>query len=201
MGRNRQVYCKVCLKTMRSDHIQRHMKVHQQKGIKEEYQESTIIKRETSVSETGGNTTINKEELREILIKDNQEHDKKIDLGATIYEIIGENKIKEESLRPVNKEALNLFVKQKQCINIIKKLECNQCLKSFSLKHHLKRHIEGVHGENTFKCDYCHKAFSRGDDLNRHIKGIHQGIVFACEICNFETARKYNLKSHYELKH
>ena len=98
---------------MRSDHIKGHMKVHKNNDIKEEYQENTIVKREeASVNGNEGNTSINKEDIRKILEKCSKEYDEKIHLGATIYEILGENKIKQESIPFLYKEALNLFVKQ-----------------------------------------------------------------------------------------
>ena len=32
MGRNRKVECRICLKTMTSDHLERHMKTHEKKS-------------------------------------------------------------------------------------------------------------------------------------------------------------------------
>ena len=99
---------------MRSNNLTRHLKTH---GI------------EDKGGSGGWKTTINKEALRKILKKCNQEYNEKINLGATIFEILGENKIKEESLRPVYKKALNIFVKQKQCIdqqNVNEKHKCDQ---------------------------------------------------------------------------
>ena len=126
MGRNCEVYCKICLKSMRSDTLKRHMRKHEKNLKKEEYQENTIIEEtEASVSENEMNTIVAKnlntrvedEELRKILEKCSKEYDEKIYLGGRIYRILGENKIKQESIPPLFKEALNLFVKQKQCID------------------------------------------------------------------------------------
>ena len=50
MGRQREVYCKICMKTMRSDNLKTHLKQHQKKDIKDEYQENTIVERETNVN-------------------------------------------------------------------------------------------------------------------------------------------------------
>ena len=86
---------------------------------------------------------------------------------------------------------------QRQCDHF----SCHLCERTFSLKHHLERHIEGVHGYNKFKCDYCYKTFSQQENLNRHVKGGPQGISFACETCSFKTTRKDNLKRHYESEH
>ena len=107
------------------------MKKHENQSKKEEYisQEDRIIEKVEQLnlceSEMGRNTMkeselysgVNKEELRKILIKDSEEHDSKINLGATIYELMGENTLKQDSIKPAYKEALDLFVKQKQSIN------------------------------------------------------------------------------------
>ena len=78
MGKHREVYCKICLKSMRSDNLQRHLKQHQMEYMNEECQDSTIIEEtEASVSESGRNTTVantlntrvEDEELRKILEK------------------------------------------------------------------------------------------------------------------------------------
>ena len=111
---------------MRSDNLQRHLKQHEKKSKKENYHENIIIESEkTSVSENERNTITEKnlntrvedEDLRKILEKCSEEYDEKINLGARIYKILGVNKIKQESIPSLYKEALNLFVKQKQFIN------------------------------------------------------------------------------------
>ena len=128
MGRNCEVYCKICLKTMRSDNLKGHMKVHENKSKKEEYiiRKDTVNKKEEAIGEETGrnsiveNTThtrVEDEDLRKILEKCSEEYDEKINLGARIYRILGENKIKQESIPPLYKEALDLFVKQKQSID------------------------------------------------------------------------------------
>ena len=161
MGRHRQVYCKICLKTMRSDNLPRHLRTH---GI------------EDKRSSGGWKTKINKEALRKIMEKCNQEYNEKINLGATIFEILGENKIKQESIPSVYKEALDLFVKQKQCTD---------------QENGIKKH----------KCGECKYQSNRAANVRRHIQGVHQGIAYLCEICGFKTAWKDNLKTHYHLKH
>ena len=78
---------------------------------------------------------------------------------------------------------------------------CYLCERTFSLKHHLKRHIEGVHENSKFKCEYCYKTFSLEQDLKRHIKGIHQGFSFECKIYGYKTIWKRALKRHIDAKH
>ena len=60
MGKHREVYCKICLKTMRSDNLKGHMKVHENKSKKEEYgiQKDTLKGKEEAVGEEVGRNTI-----------------------------------------------------------------------------------------------------------------------------------------------
>ena len=73
--------------------------------------------KKNTFTEKNLNTRVEDEDLRKILEKCSEEYDEKINLGARIYRILGENKIKQESIPPLFKEALNLFVKQKQTID------------------------------------------------------------------------------------
>ena len=59
----------------------------------------------------------NSEKLRKTLIKENKEYEEKIVLGKQIYKIVGEENIKQGSLNPVFREALDLFMKQKSQID------------------------------------------------------------------------------------
>ena len=97
--------------------IKRHMKLVHWK-IKNIAVESKIIQNrilnEMSNDKYGGS----KEVLRENLLKDGVEHEEKFNLGAMIYQILGEdNNIEQDSLRPQYKEALDLFIKRKQYID------------------------------------------------------------------------------------
>ena len=92
---------------MRSDNLKTHMKVHEKKSNKEKNQESTIMEETETAHEEGSfnvsvnknlNNTMKKAELRKILEKFSKEYDEKINLGETIYELLGENVIKQESI-------------------------------------------------------------------------------------------------------
>ena len=105
MGKNKQVYCKFCLRTMRSDKLKRHKKVHEK--IKEDENSSTrsyMHRAQESIEssttfysgETVESSTLSKieeEGLRKMLRMNNQEYEEKI-----------------------HKEALGLYMKQKQGI-------------------------------------------------------------------------------------
>ena len=55
--------------------------------------------------------------LRKTLKTCNEEYREKIKLGERVYKIIAEDDISEESIPPVYKDSLNLFVKQKQSMD------------------------------------------------------------------------------------
>ena len=123
------------------------MNIHEKNFKKEEKLENTIVKKERSGNVTSRNTTINQELLRKILMKDNDEYTKKINLGSSIYRIIRENKIKLESLRTVYKEALELFVKQRfvDLSIVFKQYKCDLCSEAFKRKWNLERHVGRYH--------------------------------------------------------
>ena len=113
---------------MRNDALQRHQKVHEK--FKEEENSSTrsvhrsrerieststISSEESLESSTLSN--IDEEGLRKMLRKKNQEYEEKIQLGKVIYKILGQDNLKQESLDKIHKEALDLYIKQKQSID------------------------------------------------------------------------------------
>ena len=60
---------------------------------------------------------IEEEGLRKMLRINNQEYEEKIQLGKSIYKILGQDNLKQESLDKIHKEALGLYMKQKQGID------------------------------------------------------------------------------------
>ena len=130
MGRQRKINCKICMRTMRSDNLKTHMKQHQNRGVNE-YEENkyrTIAEEEREAGnreEPDRNGTVDKnnysgdddEILRKLLLKSSKEYDEKINLGARVYKILGENIINPESIPPLHKDALDLFTKQNQSMD------------------------------------------------------------------------------------
>ena len=90
-GQHRQQQCTICKKWMRSDNLQRHMKVH--KGLQDL-------------------ESLDKDDLRELLSKDNQRYLKQIELGRNISSILDEGVIREESLAQDKKLALDIYRRQ-----------------------------------------------------------------------------------------
>ena len=122
-GKHKEVYCKTCKKTMRSDNLKKHVKTHikkqQQKNI--EINLINISNLETS-NEIGNLQDVTLEtSLRDILLKDNEAHKQKIELGKQIYNILEEDVIQEASLTREYKLALDLYRKQRPKFDVVNK--------------------------------------------------------------------------------
>jgi uncharacterized C2H2 Zn-finger protein len=87
---------------------------------------------------------------------------------------------------------------------IVPDWKCHVCLKTFSRKFSLCRHMLIHTGEKPFQCPYCTKAFNQKGDLGRHVT-IHTGERdFRCHLCmrNFNTKKnlQYHLVAHSDLR-
>ena len=131
MGRNKQVVCQKCCRVMRSDHLNKHMKVHEKYNENSLDSKSIYSSRTSSdnESEFGSSATdweapVQKETPleREAIIKtiriDAADYKNKLKLGKIIYEEIEEHEISEESLRREYKEAKELYIKHKKNIDL-----------------------------------------------------------------------------------
>ena len=133
MGRNKQVVCQKCCRVMRSDYLNKHMKVHEKNNENSLYSNSIYSstaslhrddESEFSSSATDWEAPVQKETPleREAIIKtlkiDDAEYKNKLKLGKIIYEEIEEHKISEESLRREYKEAKELYIKHKKNIDL-----------------------------------------------------------------------------------
>ena|SRR6266404_2693086 len=51
---------------------------------------------------------------------------------------------------------------------------CDLCDKAFTIKPHLKRHVENVHQAlKPYYCCECHKTYSQDANLRRHQRSAH----------------------------
>lgn len=62
--------------------------------------------------------------------------------------------------------------------------QCELCLKTFTERKAMKRHMELHTGELTYlKCNQCDKIFRQAGSLGVHIRATHQGLKpFTCTV-------------------
>ena len=172
-NRNKKMQCKVCGRCVRSDNMKRHARTHQdiltmsEDEAREELRrrndcflereekfqklEEIAHQEEIDISnciETQS-TPVTTQSLEEELLKENQEHLDKLELGKQIARIINKGTVLEESLSRDRKHALDLYRKQKPTINIRKahlRVWQHQLLQL--IKKPLKREVYWICGYN-----------------------------------------------------
>ena len=128
MGRHKRISCLKCFKVMRSDHLKTHMKQHEDGKFENESScalshrtSQTSLDNESIISYVSASTEVSstkEEELRRILIRDDEEYKYKLAQGKILYQSMYDMDIAEESLRPEFKEMLDLYRKQREYMNI-----------------------------------------------------------------------------------
>ena len=140
-GKHKEVSCKICYKTMRSDAVKRHMKVHEKAnkqicgevldGILDKMfaqeESTTEIKHNVGEHDAANCQSSKKRKLNEIevsthvseemikrLIKDDEEYKYNIAYGKYIYEEVNKYGIKEQSLCPEYRKLRKLYMKQRK---------------------------------------------------------------------------------------
>ena len=103
MTGNKKVLCKVCYKDMRSDVLNRHMKVHETNGGSK--------RKHYEMEEEDA------EAVRKYLIKCNNEYEEKMTLGKTVYRFLGQGVCSEHALPEEMRNALDIYMKQAQEVN------------------------------------------------------------------------------------
>ena len=88
---------------------------------------------------------------------------------------------------------------------------CPLCLKIYSSKSKVKRHLNTVHNKPTtttgtditYSCDQCSKCFIDKDSLKKHKKKKHGGKrkPYNCQICQAAFSQKMNLTKHIQFVH
>ena len=128
MGRHKRISCLKCFKVMRSDHLKTHMKQHEDGKFENEFScalslrtSKTSLDNESIISSVSASYEVSstkEEELRRILIRDDEEYKYKLAQGKILYQSMYDMDIAEESLRPEFKEMLELYRKQREYMNI-----------------------------------------------------------------------------------
>ena len=148
MGKNKEVSCNVCFKSMRSDHVIRHMKRHIIHTLENnvlmcrelldemlnevlEPEDHPTTKRkfdggqytqddQPSIKRKCGENMIDVDELRKTLIERTDEYNRKVALGEQVYKILGEGEVKQGALPKDMQEALELYEKENNDFDLYK---------------------------------------------------------------------------------
>ena len=107
-NRNKRSQCTVCKKWMRSDNLDRHSTSHKLGPL----EEKTQMEESTEGEEVEDSELLDKDDLRELLSRNNQLYLEQIELGKNISSILDEGVVREESLTKEHKHALDIFRKQ-----------------------------------------------------------------------------------------
>ena len=122
MGNHKKVMCNVCYREMRSDVLKRHMKQHSKKNesvpatnilvTNNIYNNPPSVSTSDPIKRLNEKSKINIEELENSIVNDDHEYEQKFELGKAIHEIVIRRGVRQQSLRPECKEALDLYMKE-----------------------------------------------------------------------------------------
>ena len=93
-------------------------------------------------------------------------------------------------------------VKQTNMATPSKENVCSTCLKTFSTKKTLKRHIKIHSDEKTYQCSEhdCNLSFTRKDHLDRHMRKHSGEKPFSCDLCYEKFPYLKSLHRHMKNK-
>ena len=110
MDRHKKVNCRICLKTMRSDNLKKHMKQHEKKPPQKE-----VTPPQKEVTEKiEYQSTLDRVALENVIVGDINEYKRKLELGREVKLIVQELNEPTVGLRKEHAEALELFEKHGQ---------------------------------------------------------------------------------------
>ena len=125
MARNKKVVCAKCCRVMRRDHLERHMQQHENGKFEEGSfhgsafgASTTSLESSFSAVSTTRSVSINEEVVLKTMNIHAEEYERKLQLGEIVYKHAKECGIPEESLPKEYKEAKDLYVKNKQNIDV-----------------------------------------------------------------------------------
>jgi len=125
MARNKKVVCVKCFRVMRRDHLERHMKQHEIGKFEIESlcgsslsASTTSLESNFSSVSTTRSVSINEEAVLKTMNMHAEEYERKLQLGEIVYKHAKDYGIPEESLSKEYKEAKDLYVKNKQNIDV-----------------------------------------------------------------------------------
>ncbi|KAG5667469.1 hypothetical protein PVAND_015449 [Polypedilum vanderplanki] len=78
---------------------------------------------------------------------------------------------------------------------------CNICNKGFTQSGSLKQHVYIHSGERPYKCKYCDRAFTQQKTLKFHLRRHLDEKPFLCQECNATFRQRDGLKRHLKARH
>lgn len=78
---------------------------------------------------------------------------------------------------------------------------CEICDKGFTQSGSLKQHMYIHSGERPYKCKYCDRAFTQGKTLKFHLRRHTEEKPFTCGECYATFRQRDGLKRHLKAKH
>ena len=125
MGKHKKVVCVKCCRVMRRDNLERHMQQHENGKFEEDSFHGSFLSGSTTSLEssfssvsTTRSVSINEEAVLKTMNMHAEEYQRKLELGEIVYKHAKEYGIPEESLPKEYKEAKDLYVKNKQNIDV-----------------------------------------------------------------------------------
>ena len=128
MGKHKKVVCVKCCRVMRSNNLERHMQQHENGKFEgESFHGSSFSASTTSLESNFSSVSttkscipisINEEAVFKTMEMHAEEYERKLQLGEIVYKHAKDHGIPEESLPKEYKEAKDLYVKNKQNIDI-----------------------------------------------------------------------------------
>ena len=125
MGKHKKVVCVTCCRVMRSNNLERHMQQHENGKFEGESFHGSFLSGSTTSLEssfssvsTTRSVSINEEAVFKTIEMHAEDYERKLQLGEIVYKHVKDRGIPEESLPKEYKEAKDLYVKNKQNIDV-----------------------------------------------------------------------------------
>ena len=125
MARNKKVVCVKCCRVMRRDNLERHMQQHEDGKFETDSfhgsafsASTTSLESDFSSVSTYKSISINEEAVFKTMDMHAEDYERKLQLGEIVYKHAKDRGIPEESLPREYKEAKDLYVKNKQNIDV-----------------------------------------------------------------------------------
>ena len=73
---------------------------------------------------------------------------------------------------------------------------CQECGKTFAVKHYLAAHVYKVHRKKDLMCEHCGSNFTSRNALSNHINFKHSSSKYNCPQCGKAFKDSYALRRH-----